>query len=562
MRRPAAAFALLLAAAATAQETAPTRPGPLLSAPGRTPADFVQAAGGDLTLGDAPVRFWGVALRKMPPEFAPPDEEEPPDGEPHALALPDGPPPETPAGAFLGRLSTAGVNLLRVEIPSPDTSSSKGDMAAIDVLLGLCRERGLRLWLGASDALGSASADSVGILDDPASEEEWAEAFENWPEHRLALNGSVAVAWDPRLELLAVQRLRERVQHFNPTTGLRWADDPSVALWELDGLDDWHGRMDSGASDGLPEISLRFLDMHRRIWMGERFPPDELPESLDPDQEREFRDALWTDHKKRIDDKFRFFGQSTRRSPVAWRETALPAQRFDGSGCSILFAPLAAFVENGFAAGWCRRIASGGDTVAALRLWIGSSDLDENEKPDIPWFVLAASHGVDVLVWDGIMPTNAVPGAFHAAFAAASELFRAGFDGSAFAPQTGEDNAACTIRAKQATWDRAICTPSTPLPVGGNESLLLSPVRDATPVAVAYLRFAPDRRTAYLASNAPLVLEIRPETAESERFWKAPSFVFDAVDYSGASLLHERVEEFPARIELPRGTFRIDITAK
>ena len=537
MFRSAVLPAVLLAVDAFAQEPSP-RP--------RGPVAFVMPSGGDLTLDGSNARFWGIALRSTPPEFAVPADK------------------DAPAKTLASRFAVAGANLLRVEIPSPDDPSAEVNMEAIDSLLGFSRDTGTRLWLGATAALGSATPDSVGILDDPASAEEWSAAVDAMPEHRIWLNGALDCAWDPRLELLAIQHLRDRAQHFNETTGLRWADDPAIVLWELDGADDWHGRMAAGWSASLPEISLRFLDMQRRAWMLDRFPPDVLPDALAPEQEQEFRNDLWTAHKRRISDQFRLWGQSTRRSPVAWREIAFPNIRPDDSGCSILYARLQDLADPTFNADWRKRLATDGTTISALRLWIGATELVE--KPDAPWSVLAAAGGIDYLVWDGFLPTNAIPLAFHAAFAAAGDLFRTGFSGGAFAPALGHDHSECHIRTKAATWDRAPASTSAPILLGGSEFLRVSPVRDGEPLqtAVALLRHVPNRRTAYIATDlkVPIVLEILPDAAKADGFWKSPSLVFDAVDISSAALLHERTEELPVRIELPRGTFRLDIVEK
>ncbi len=79
--------------------------------------------------------------------------------------------------------------------------------------------------------------------DDPATENEWIAAMR---ESSTARANALAAVWDPRLEAAALARGRRKAHHPNLHTGLRLADDPNVAVWELTNEQWWMTAMMGG----------------------------------------------------------------------------------------------------------------------------------------------------------------------------------------------------------------------------------------------------------------------------------------------------------------------------
>ena len=499
------------------------------------PSDFVIPAGQSFQLEGRPLRLWGIALRGAPPLTRP---------------LPDDAEPETdpPASAFLRRLKTQGVGFLRLDIPSAEDPDEAARRLAIDRVLARSRAHGIYVWLGASHMLGTVTSNDVVVLDDPASAASWAESFASLPGGRLPLDGSLARAWDPRLELLESQSLAQCASHFNPVTGRRWSEDPAIVLWELEGPDGWHARMRAGEEKTLPTASRSLLDAQFDHWLFQRYGDDE-PDPLPPEEWTAFLADLWSEHKRRVANKFRLGGIGIRQAALAWRETAEPEAMGDESGVFALYSRPAAITGTAVPDG----------DLAVLRISLPAADPAARHSPETPWRVLAASGRFAAVAWDADLPTNAAPTAFQAAFAAAGDLFRAGVREPAPAPTAKPEGDVVSLSHPAFLWRRADSARALALGNGPDAPLLALP-GEASALAAAVVRGDPVRRTVYAAvepaADAALVL---PATAaEDDRFWGRLPLAYTIRGLSGDKLDGGTVETLPQRIPLPAGTFRVD----
>jgi hypothetical protein len=161
--------------------------------------------------------------------------------------------------ALLDRFEALGFNGFRLwrgfAKPTDYTPGDGSPADDVDYFLTQARKRGMRVWLaGMNGAVGEVSPDDVDVIDDPDTRDAWREAVAamrpvdakgkitgNW---RLSIN--IARAWDPRLEALAIQRMQQVTNHVNRHTGLRWADDPVFAVWELSNEEWWMRKMVGG----------------------------------------------------------------------------------------------------------------------------------------------------------------------------------------------------------------------------------------------------------------------------------------------------------------------------
>lgn len=211
-------------------------------------------ADGHLSIGGERVRFWG-AIGSFPGQRATIG------GDPYAVQRGE-----------VRRAGRMGFNLFRIWHLSYDDGYAKGDLSATDYsdfFVAECARQGVRLWAAGfgggrvfDDEVEAASA----ILDDPATAGEWTEAVRSmcakqwWSGDRTAMSLlTPAVAWDPRLERLAVTQMRTKANHFNAHRGLRHADDPTFAIWELTNEQWWMRHMVGGQWKKLPSFFRKSL---------------------------------------------------------------------------------------------------------------------------------------------------------------------------------------------------------------------------------------------------------------------------------------------------------------
>ena len=500
------------------------------------PSDFVQSSERELRLDGRPLRLWGLALRGSPPLTRPIPDDAEPESDPAA-------------SAFLRRMEALGIGLLRLDIPHAEADDEAARSRAIDRVLARSRAHGIYVWLGASHALGSVSPDDVVVLDDAGSAEAWSAAVADRPGGRLLLDGCLARAWDPRLELLETQRLVERSSHFNPVSGRRWSEDPAVALWELEGPDGWHARMKAGEDRTFPDISRSFLAIQFDGWLYNRY-GDKEPDPLPPEDRAAFLNDLWTGHKRRVAGKFRLGGAGIHQCALAWRETVEPEAPGDASGCFALYARPEAVAGT----------AVPEDDLAVLRIHSPETDRGEPLPPDEPWRVLAASGRFAAVAWDADLPTNAAPTAFQVAFAAAGDVFRAGVRD--FSSKPGADEGTWRSWTHPAfTWRQAEAERALALDDGPDAPQLALP-GEAAAMAAAIVRCVPERRTVYVAVEpaGDAVLALPATAADADRFWGRLPVAYTVCDVSGDEIGGGSVETLPQRIPLPAGTFRVDFS--
>jgi len=154
------------------------------------------------------------------------------------------------SAALVQRFTDLGFNMGRMWHYS-EAEYVPGDGSASDVVdhfVALAKQAGMRLWIPGVSHVNVTAAD-VGGVDEPATAPAWTAAMEEGKGFGLLWFARV---WDPRMEAAQHRAITRRVGHFNHHTGLRWADDPVFAIWELTNEEWWFGKMRDGAWRGLP----------------------------------------------------------------------------------------------------------------------------------------------------------------------------------------------------------------------------------------------------------------------------------------------------------------------
>ncbi len=240
---------------------------------GALPPDeaYVVSRGGDLYVGDARVRFWG-AIGGFPAAKAPGED-------PYAWNR-----------RLVARLEALGFNMVRIwslsrTIARQPEGYATGDGSPLDVhdkCVALFKDAGFRLWVGSAGSGGIATADDVGVLDDPGTADAWRAAVAEMsrPDHRTGLEGvrtahCVAVAWDPRLEAIQIRNNARTLSHVNQHTGLRVADDPVFGIWELTNEQWWIVQMVTGKWQTLPAFFGESLLARWHAYLKETYGTDE-----------------------------------------------------------------------------------------------------------------------------------------------------------------------------------------------------------------------------------------------------------------------------------------------
>ncbi len=202
---------------------------------------------GHLSIGGERIRFWG-AIGGFP------GRRETLQGDPYFLQR-----------EAIRRSKVVGFNMYRIWSMACDDLAVKGDLSATDVsdfFAAECGRQEVRLWtagFGGGAIYQDDIPASAGIVADPASAAEWSDAVasmckvEWWSSQRQAMSLlTVAVAWDPRMEALAIAQMKQKAMHVNLHTGLRHADDPTIAVWELTNEQWWVSNMFNGRWQELP----------------------------------------------------------------------------------------------------------------------------------------------------------------------------------------------------------------------------------------------------------------------------------------------------------------------
>jgi len=249
---------LLAIAALTAGETAAATTQARALAATIPAAAYVSVKDGHLARGGERVRFWSVTGH-MPPQ---PDLE--------------GPDPYHNNIRLAKRLKQMGCNMVRLwqmdeRYEQQKGIYAKGDFSRLDLLdhfLKTLSDEGIAVWAAGAGGGTLTTVDDVALVDDPASAAAWAEAVRSQSkEHkRYAGNGmishfSMAHMWDERLERADIRNLTAFHDHINRHSGLRWGDDPNIAVWELINEQWWIVSMLGGRwQDEAPFFRKRLLE--------------------------------------------------------------------------------------------------------------------------------------------------------------------------------------------------------------------------------------------------------------------------------------------------------------
>jgi hypothetical protein len=222
-------------------------------------------AAGHLSRGGVRVRYWGLQGKFPGTGWASKDKTL----DPYVVNE-----------ATVARLKFLGFNMIRFwEAPDPDEPYVKGDRSNNDVIdhfIAECQRNGIAIWwAGFGGAVGRAMPEDVGIIDDPATADAWAQAVGS--KGRQLGKKSLVSAWDPRAKAIRIRNLARLANHVNQHTGFRYADDPAIAVWELVNEDWWVFNMQRGQFLRLPPFFLAQLRGDWNAYLKRKYP---TPEAL------------------------------------------------------------------------------------------------------------------------------------------------------------------------------------------------------------------------------------------------------------------------------------------
>lgn len=226
-------------------------------------------AQGHLSVDGTPIRLWG-AIGSFP------GKRETIQGDPYFRQR-----------QAVRRAKLMGFNAFRVWHLTYDDKAQQGDLSSTDVsdfFMAECARQGVKVWaagFGGGRLYSDEVAAAAKIIDDPATEAAWIEAISAmckkhwWSGERTAISLLTdAVAWDPRLEALAIAQMRAKANHRNVYTGLRHADDPTIAVWELTNEQWWMRHMSGGHWQKLPAFFRSQLIARWNDWLRQRHGDD------------------------------------------------------------------------------------------------------------------------------------------------------------------------------------------------------------------------------------------------------------------------------------------------
>lgn len=227
-------------------------------------ADYVTVRDGHLSLHGERVRFWGwVGHFWLEGALA-------------ENYIKDGDSPEVRQAktakayrvfdALAQRIHDTGFNMVRIwESVDWSTPYTKGDGSRSDLLaysFAALDKRGIKVWVTALNQLGKFGPEDVGVIDDPATADAWIAAVKEIKDP--SVRGSAMRGWDPRVFALMMKRSQAVADWPNHHKGgLRFADDPQMAVWELSNEDWWATAMLNGHWQGLPKY---FRDGYQAQW--------------------------------------------------------------------------------------------------------------------------------------------------------------------------------------------------------------------------------------------------------------------------------------------------------
>jgi hypothetical protein len=242
--RAAALLAVtLLTGAAFAQDTPRFAPLPPDSA-------YVRVRDGHLSLDGKRVRYWAVIGKPfLTPRLLPNDTPEI-----RAKKIADA---RRGTDYLIKRFQDLGFNACRLWDTAPNTADyTPGDGSSadsVDYFVAKMKEAGLKIWTAGLNNAGVAKQEDADIIRDPATAQAWREAIAAWDNGKpVSIRGTLARAWDPRLEAIGIRNMEAVAKHVNKHTGLRWCDDPTFVVWELSNEEWWISRMLGGGWQKYP----------------------------------------------------------------------------------------------------------------------------------------------------------------------------------------------------------------------------------------------------------------------------------------------------------------------
>ncbi|MBV6647987.1 MAG: hypothetical protein KI790_21175 [Cyclobacteriaceae bacterium] len=180
--------------------------------------------------------------------------------------------------AVVRRLKALGFNMIRFwREPQGNGSYVKGDGSRndlIDHFLWVCEQNDIKIWYAGLNNLGKAKPNDVSVLQERRTEEAWKKAIDDEGKH---IRNHLARIWDPRLELLGIQRMKTIAGHVNQYNGLRYADDPNIAIWELSNEEWWFWRIKSRLAE-VPGFFQKQLTREWNDFTHKKYPQEDILE--------------------------------------------------------------------------------------------------------------------------------------------------------------------------------------------------------------------------------------------------------------------------------------------
>jgi len=155
------------------------------------------------------------------------------------------------------RIYDLGFNLYRNWYSVSQPNYKAGDGSESDLVAyfySKLDQKGIKIWQSMLGNVGTFSAADVNVIDDPATAEAWKAGVNQWATGGQALPVFCTPrAWDPRISAIAIKRMQNNANFPNHhKKGIRQADDPQVAVWELTNEEWYHNRIFGGEWQRLP----------------------------------------------------------------------------------------------------------------------------------------------------------------------------------------------------------------------------------------------------------------------------------------------------------------------
>lgn len=179
------------------------------------------------------------------------------------------------ADAIVQRFMDLGFNGIRLW-SDPVEDYRKGDGSRADVLdyfVSVAKKRGMRIWVP-SVSWADVRVEDAELAGDPATADDWKRAVEEAKQKGFDYLW-IARVWDPRMEAAQRKLIAQRLTRMNHHTGLRWADDPVFAVWELTNEEWWISKMVSGLWQGLPAYFQQTLSERWHAYLRDKYGSEE-----------------------------------------------------------------------------------------------------------------------------------------------------------------------------------------------------------------------------------------------------------------------------------------------